>query len=338
MVFTSLRLLVSLASVVAIGLASPVETRAEFTAANAIHSMSGQIPQTNQTAVVTTEAPIFLKPGAKTPLRVVPVGTRLEVLDQAGTWVQVAFADPQWGRRVGWVQATLIRVSEAVPVDKTKEPEAGFGKPAPGQSLPRAARVQRRKPQLMVQAFGSAGVNWPLAKKSFDAVGLTSKPMEAGGGAQVANFWHNLFAEVAGSRWSDTGERAFVDSTGKSFPLGIPISIRATYIDVTGGWRFETPLSKPLARTTPYLGAGVGVLRYVERSPFAEQGDDVDKRFTSYHVAGGVEVRIFRWLAVGGDLRYRSVRKVLGAGGVSQALKDKDFGGGALAARVLVGY
>ena len=71
------------------------------------------------TASVTTQAPIYLRPGAEIPLRVAASGTRLEVLKEEGEWIEVAFNDPQYGRRVGWVQAKLIRISrpELQPMD-----------------------------------------------------------------------------------------------------------------------------------------------------------------------------------------------------------------------------
>ena len=71
------------------------------------------------TASVVTAAPIYLQPGAQVPLRVAAVGTLLKVQKEEGEWVEVEFNDPQWGRRVGWVQAKLIRITrpELQPMD-----------------------------------------------------------------------------------------------------------------------------------------------------------------------------------------------------------------------------
>jgi hypothetical protein len=71
------------------------------------------------TATVTTQAPIYLRPGMEVPLRVASAGTLLNVLKEEAEWVEVEFNDPQWGRRVGWVQAKLLRVSrpELEPMD-----------------------------------------------------------------------------------------------------------------------------------------------------------------------------------------------------------------------------
>src|SRR5215211_4591393 len=67
--------------------------------------------QPGVTATVTTAAPVFLQPGAQTPLRVAKVGTLFKVLQEDGEWVEVEFNDPQFGRRVGWVQKKLVQIS-----------------------------------------------------------------------------------------------------------------------------------------------------------------------------------------------------------------------------------
>lgn len=76
------------------------------------------------TAIVTTVAPIYLQPGAQTPLRVAKVGTSLKVLQEDADWVEVEFNDPQYGRRVGWVEKKLLRISrpELEPMDLSVKP------------------------------------------------------------------------------------------------------------------------------------------------------------------------------------------------------------------------
>ena len=65
-------------------------------------------------ATVTAEGPVFIRPGAETALKVLAVGTQLKVLQEDTGWAQVEFNDLQFGRRVGWVEARLIRtVDEA---------------------------------------------------------------------------------------------------------------------------------------------------------------------------------------------------------------------------------
>jgi len=63
------------------------------------------------TAMTTATAPVFLRPDMTlTPLRQLPVGTRLRVLDQTSEWVHVEFEDRQYGRRVGYIQKAFVRV------------------------------------------------------------------------------------------------------------------------------------------------------------------------------------------------------------------------------------
>jgi hypothetical protein len=62
-----------------------------------------------QSATVTTAAPIFLVPdGNREPLRVAKEGTVLIVLQATGDWLQVEFKDPQFGTRTGYIQARFV--------------------------------------------------------------------------------------------------------------------------------------------------------------------------------------------------------------------------------------
>jgi len=193
--------------------------------------------------------------------------------------------------------------------------------------------------RLGIEAFGGASVSWPTAADSFDAAGLESRQTHFGGGARVTGIWRDLFGEVAVTRWSDTGERVFIDSTGERFPLGIPLSVKATYVDLSAGWKVPAVTRSGRTSLLSYFGAGAGVVLYEESSPFAEAGEDVDTRATSYHAFLGVEVPIVRWLAVAVDGRYRYVPDVLGAGGISAAVGDDDsLGGMQMSVSLRVGF
>ena len=68
----------------------------------------------NGLAVTTQTTPIYLRPDATlTPLRQLPTGTRLRILDSPGDWLRVEFDDTQFGRRVGFVQKALVRIETA---------------------------------------------------------------------------------------------------------------------------------------------------------------------------------------------------------------------------------
>ena len=205
-----------------------------------------------------------------------------------------------------------------------------LGVPAPidAQEAPRpAAAATGSGVRIGLDAFGGAGITWPAAGDSFDAAGLGKSATEFGGGARVTGLWRYLFAQVTAYRWSDTGERVFVDSTGTRFPLGIPLHVEATYVDGSIGWKVPTVTRTGRISMWSYVGAGVGATKYSEESPFGEGDDDLDTTAVSYHLLAGVEVPIVSWLGVAVDARYRFVPGVLGEGGVS-GVNEQDLLGG----------
>jgi hypothetical protein len=120
------------------------------------------------TATVTTQAPIYLRPGMEVPLRVASAGTLLNVLKEEAEWVEVEFNDPQWGRRVGWVQAKLLRLSrpELEPMDLSVQevpasrPAAeGSTAPAPAQ-LPPPDAGSALKPQVRQGFWFNVGMGY----------------------------------------------------------------------------------------------------------------------------------------------------------------------------------
>jgi hypothetical protein len=75
-----------------------------------------------------------------------------------------------------------------------------------------------------------------------------------------------------------------------------------------------------------FVSGGFGRVRCRESSPFAQATDDVETSSASYHVQGGLEIRLVKWVAVSGDLRYRWIPDLLGTGGVSAAFGEDDCG------------
>ena len=169
------------------------------------------------------------------------------------------------------------------------------------------------------------------ARKTFDAVfGQQSLAAFWGGGLQV-DLRRQIFVEIAASRFSKTGQRAFV-SNGQVFPLGIPLKATITPFEVTAGYRFPvTP------RIVPYAGAGVGRYAYTETSTFNDAGEDVDTSHAGFIVVGGAEIRVHRWIAVGVDAQFTRVTGILGTAGISKEFGDTNLGGTALRVKVLVG-
>ena len=183
---------------------------------------------------------------------------------------------------------------------------------------------------LGVRGFVSFGSTTLTATKSFKAVTGKDNQTGPGFGAEVVNLWRGLFVGVAFSQIKLDGQRVFVND-GTVYQLGIPETITYRPIDAAVGWRIRA------GRVYPFFGAGATMILYKETGSFAQSGEDVNERANGFLVMGGVDVSVLRWLHVGGEVRYRGVKRVLGVGGVSEVYGEKDLGGFAVAARVAVG-
>ena len=179
-------------------------------------------------------------------------------------------------------------------------------------------------------AYVTLGTTRLAARDTFEAIAGTASKSGFGVGGFVTGFWRGLFVDVAYSQVKLTGERVFIDQ-GTVYQLGIPLRITLKPIDLAGGWRFH------LGRVSPYAGAGVAFLSYAEESDFSTSSEDVDERKSGMLLMSGADVRILKFVSVGGEVRYRHIDGILGAGGVSQAFGDDQIGGVALAARIVVG-
>jgi hypothetical protein len=183
-----------------------------------------------------------------------------------------------------------------------------------------------------IKGYGMVGgMNFDAAD-SFDAVFGTSSGTIFGGGAEVGLPWGGLYVGVGAWRFSDDGERVFV-SGSEVFRLGIPLSVEITPVEITGGWRFKNIW----ARLVPYAGAGWSSYAYKETSDFADAGEDVDERYNGWHILGGAEFRVTRWLGIGGEIAFSSVPDALGAGGASEAFDETNLGGTSYRLKISVG-
>lgn len=170
------------------------------------------------------------------------------------------------------------------------------------------------------------------AVDTFDATfGKTYGPF-FGGGAQVV-FHDRFFAEVAISRFQETGHRAFINA-GQAFNLGIPLTATITPIELTGGYRFRL---RSLPKVRPYVGGGFGSYGYQETSQFADAGDDVDTRHAGFLLNGGAEFRLQRLVGLAIDVQYSHIPGIFGNGGVSQQAGESDLGGVAARFKLVVG-
>ncbi len=171
------------------------------------------------------------------------------------------------------------------------------------------------------------------ASESFDAIlGTTSGPI-FGGGATVGLPLGGLFVDLGAWRYSGSGERALV-LDGQVIPLGIPLDVTMVPIEISVGWKFRL---RSLPKLVPYVAGGYTSFGYQETSSFAGSGEDVDDRFGGYHLRGGAEFKVMRWLGVAGEFAWTTIADAIGSGGVSKAFNENDLGGTSVRARITVG-
>ena len=144
-----------------------------------------------------------------------------------------------------------------------------------------------------------------------------------------------IYVEAGAWRFSQSGERVFIAPGGQVFKLGIPLDVTVTPFELTGGFRFAQITRK--RNVVPFVGVGYSRYRYQETSDFANPGENVDESFPGFHVSGGVEYLVKRWLAVGGEVSWSSVADAIGHSGVSEYFGEDNLGGTSIRLKVSVG-
>jgi len=197
---------------------------------------------------------------------------------------------------------------------------------APGTAPTKQAARSAIKARLAV-SFGSTSY---VAKKSLEAVVGTASQSTYGIAGEIG-LWKGLFVGGAISRGESlTGERVFI-SGGTTYKLGIPVTIDFKPIDAYVGWRLAA------GRVNPFVAVGMSKVRYEERADFAATGDDTSESASGLLLHAGVDVTVWRWIQIGGEVRHRRVNGVLGAGGVSAEFGEDGIGGFTLAGRLTIG-
>jgi hypothetical protein len=257
---------------------------------------------------VVRDQAVIWRPGFSTVATVVKAGTELDAVSQQGTWYEVLL--PSASGKAGATGFIAVNQVELV-----------AGAPPPRRAaLGRDARRPTMRPAPVgvgVRAFGELALGIFDAHQSFSALFGQPIGLFAGGGAEVRV--NRLFVQASVQQFKRDGERAFV-LDGKTFPLGIADTVTITPIAVTVGWRLDG------RRAVPYVGAGIGSYHYTETSDNAAPADNVDARFTSYHVLAGAEWHPTKWVSPAVEIQYTHVPSAL-TGGLADAFGEHNLGG-----------
>ena len=180
-----------------------------------------------------------------------------------------------------------------------------------------------------VRAFGHLEWQSMAAKDTFEAITGKTRLGGFGAGVEVQQVWRRLFARVSLSRMSKTGERVFVFEN-EVFPLGIPLELTLTPIEVSAGWRFAPSGARGIV---PYVGGGALFMKFKQSSDGDDPGERVNETYNGFQLFGGIEIPVWRYLSAGAEIGWRKAN-VPDPDGTLAAFGEKDLGG--LTMRVMV--
>ena len=185
---------------------------------------------------------------------------------------------------------------------------------------------------VRLRGFGDVGARTFMASDSFKSILGSARGFVFGAGIEADLPWRT-FASLRASRFSKTGERVFL-SNFEQFDLGIPTTITVTPIEITGGYRHDDG-----QRIVPYAGLGIGWHAYKETSDFSVWTDNVKQRFVGYHLLGGAELRVTRWIGAAGEVQWATVPDALGQdlNGVSREYREDNLGGTTVRLKFVIG-
>jgi opacity protein-like surface antigen len=186
--------------------------------------------------------------------------------------------------------------------------------------------------RVSLRGFGDVGRTTFAATQSFTAVLGSDTGRAFGGGVDVV-FARRVFVTVRVSRFRRVGQRVFLFN-GMQFDLGIPTTITVTPLELTAGYRFDRGW-----RLVPYGGAGISRNRYEETSAFSEADENIDARFSGYHLMGGAEVRLAQWLGAAAEAQWATVPNAFGndPNSVSHEFEESNLGSMTFRLKVVIG-
>ena len=226
----------------------------------------------------------------------------------------------------------ISRVTTAVFVIAMACPSASLAQQKP-KPKPAPARQQPRSRSVSIGGYGMLGMFNFTAHESFEAVlGKSSGPI-FGGGARIGIPYGGLFADIGAWRYQDEGERVFVVND-VVYPLNIATEISVTPVELSAGWQFRV---RTMPKLLPYVGGGLTLMNYSEQSDFATDAENFAETFSGYHLFGGVEYKISRWLGLAGEASWTTVPDAIGETGASHEFNEDNLGGTSFRFKVTIG-
>jgi hypothetical protein len=271
--------------------------------------------QTTPMLRVTRRTPIMMDPRADSLLLgTANPGEELEIIGAQPGWYGVV--TPAGMRRPrGWIPASAVQVLTPLPGAPTSTATSPAESPKPAG-------------RLMIRAFAAAsGVRF-AASDTFDAILGTPLAGAFGGGAEVV-LPRGAFVRGSVDRFRRTGSLVLVSGT-QIFTLDAPNVVSVTPIQITVGYR--DPSAR---RAVGYFGVGGGW--HVLREQSAGLPDEAHGHL-GYHILGGAEFPVSRWLSFAAEAQWAGVPKSLGETGISAAFKEEDLGGASIRFRLIIGY
>jgi len=190
------------------------------------------------------------------------------------------------------------------------------------QARPRTAAKRPPEP-IGFRLYAFSDATGMTASKTFDATLGQTTMTGLGGGGEVLRLWRGVFARVGISTSSAAGQRVLVFE-GNAIPLGIPMHVTLTPIEIGGGWRQDLGRLRAFG---VYAGGSLVRMRFEQTSDFAHSGENVDETTSGFAAFGGVDYTIARWIVIGAEAQFRTVPDALGADGASKAFGETDLGG-----------
>ena len=195
------------------------------------------------------------------------------------------------------------------------------------------AAAQAAPTSASIEGYAMFGrINFSSAE-SFDAIVGEPSGQIFGGGTRIGVGLGGWFFEVGAWRYRADGERVLVVND-TVYPLGIPVRVTVTPIELSSGWRFRL---RRLPKVTPYVAGGITSMHYSETSEFSTSMENTAAFFNGYHLLGGAQYKVWRWLGVAGEAAWTTVPDAIGESGVSKAFNETDLGGTTLRVKVTIG-